>query len=165
MAHHPLPSKLRLVREPDTRSFYIEFRRPHAEDFGWPGLALRFLISLVAIGFSQYIVSGFNIDGWGALLFGAAMLGIINAFIKPIVSIISCPLTVLTLGFFALVINAAMLGLTAWVAGWFDLAFNVDGFIAAFLGALVISLVSTPLGWWAERSILRPMTYDREGRW
>jgi putative membrane protein len=149
------------VREPQTRSFYIEFRSPQAEDFGWPGLVIRFLISLVAIGFSQYIVSGFNIDGWGALIFGAAILGVINAFIKPFVSIISCPLTILTLGFFALVINAAMLGLTAWIAGLFDLDFEVDGFIPAFLGALVISLVSVPLWWWAERSILRPLTYER----
>jgi putative membrane protein len=153
------------VREPGTRSFYIEFHSPRAEDFGWPGLVVRFFITVVAVWFSQYIVAGFNIDGWGALLFGAAVLGGINAFIKPVVSIISCPLTILTLGFFALVINAAMLGLTAWVAGWFDLEFNVDGFIAAFLGALVISLVSTPLGWWADRYILRPMRDAREPHW
>ena len=57
-----------------------------------------------------------------------------------------------------LIINAAMLGITAWVAGWFDLAFDVDGFIAALLGAIVISLVSTALSLWADEAILRPAT-------
>jgi putative membrane protein len=147
--------------DPPVRGFYVEFHSPRAEDFGWPGVVLRFLISLVAIGFSQYVVDGFNIDGWGALLFGAVILGLINAYIKPFVSIISCPLTIITLGFFALVINAAMLGLTSWLAGLVDLDFDVDGFVAAFLGALVISLVSVPLWWWAERAILRPLADGR----
>ena len=89
--------------------------------------------------------------------------GVINAFIKPIISFISCPLTILTLGFFALIINAAMLGLTAWIADWFDLAFEVDGFIAAFLGALVISIITTLLGWWTDDKILRPMQRERGG--
>jgi putative membrane protein len=56
---------------------------------------------------------------------------------------------------FTLIINTAMLGLTAWIAGWFDLAFDVDGFIAAFLGALVISIVSTVLSKWADTNMLR----------
>lgn len=141
--------------------YYVEFRRPGREDFGWPGLVLRFIISVIALWFAQYVVTGFNIDGWAALLFGAAIFGGINAFIKPAVSFISCPLTVLTLGFFALIINSAMLGLTAWIASWFDLEFNVDGFIAAFLGALVISIVTTLLGWWAEAKILRPALAER----
>ena len=144
-----------------SRAYYVEFRVPGREDFGWPGLVLRFIITAFALWFSQYIVSGFNIDGWAALLFGAFVLGLINAFIKPVISFISCPLTVLTLGFFALVINAAMLGLTAWIAGWFDLEFNVDGFIAALLGALVISIITTLLGWWAEAKILRPLQAER----
>ena len=91
-----------------------------------------------------------------ALIFGAVIFGTINAFLKPIVSMLSCALTCATLGLFALIINTLMLALTAWIAGLFDLAFEVDGFWAAFLGALVISLTSTILGTWADRAILRP---------
>ena len=89
----------------------------------------------------------------GALLLGAAIFGAINALIKPIVSLVAWPCACFTLGLFTLVINALMLGLTAWIAGFFDVAFEVDGFIAAFLGALVISLVSAPLSWWGRRVI------------
>jgi putative membrane protein len=72
---------------------------------------------------------------------------------------------VITLGLFTLIINTAMLGLTAWIAGKFDLAFHVDGFIAAFLGALVISLVSTLLSRWATSSILRPASHRGDDIW
>lgn len=148
-----------------TRVYYVEFRRPPADEFGWPGLLARFVISAAALWFSQWIIRGFNIDGWAALLIGSAIFGLINAFIKPVISFISCPLTILTLGFFALIINAAMLALTAWVAGWFDLAFDVDGFWAAFLGALVISLTTTILSWWVDRYVLRPVAVERSGAW
>ena len=84
------------------------------------------------------------------------LFGLINALIRPVVAMFSCLLTFLTLGLFTLIINTAMLGLTAWIAGKFDLAFRVDGFIAAFLGALVISLVSMILTKWATANILRP---------
>jgi len=103
---------------------------------------------------AQWLVTGFDIDGLGPLLFGAIIFGIVNAFIRPVVVFVTCLLTIVTFGLFLLIVNTLMLALTAWIAGWFDLAFQVDGFIAAFLGALVISLVSTVLGLWANRSIL-----------
>ena len=136
--------------------FYVRWKGPGAEDFGLLGLAVRFVINVAALWFSQLIIRGFDIDSLPALIFGAAIFGTINAFLKPIVSMLSCVLTCATLGFFALIINMLMLALTAWVAGLFDLAFEVDGFWAAFLGALVISLTSTLLGTWTDRSILRP---------
>ena len=77
------------------------------------------------------------------LLIVAAILGAVSAWIKPVLQILSIPFIIVTLGLFLLVINAAMLGLTAWVAGWFDLGFHVDGFWAAIWGSIVISLV----GW------------------
>jgi putative membrane protein len=89
----------------------------------------------------------------------------VNAFIRPVIAIVSCPLTVLTLALFTLIINALMLGITAWVAGLFDLDFHVDGFVAAFLGALVISIVSTLLTWWAKRNVLEPIEVERRGEW
>jgi putative membrane protein len=149
----------------DGRFIYIEWRGPRPGDFGWPGLAVRFVVNVAALWFSQLIIRGFDIDGWAALLFGAAIFGAVNAVIRPVVALISCPLTVLTLGLFTLVVNAAMLGLTAWIAGLFDLSFEVDGFLAALLGALVISLVSTTLSWWTKRNVLEPMERHRLERW
>ena len=134
--------------------FYWEWRRPQPEDFGLLGLALRFAINVAALWFSQLIITGFDVEDAPALIFGAVIFGVINAFIKPVVKMFSCLLTILTLGLFTLIINTAMLGLTAWIAGQLDLDFKVDGFIAAFLGALVISIVSTILSAWAGENIL-----------
>ena len=145
--------------------FYVHWRGPETEDFGALGLAVRFVINVAALWFSQLIIRGFDIDSVPALIFGAVIFGTINAFLKPIVSMLSCALTCATLGFFALIVNTLMLALTAWVAGWFDLAFEVDGFWAAFLGALVISLASTILGTWADRNILRPARSDALDEW
>ncbi len=144
--------------------FFVQLGSDRQEDFGFPGLAVRFLVNVAALWFAQWIIGGFDIEGLAALLFGAVIFGLINAFLKPVVALLSCPLTILTLGLFTLVVNALMLALTAWIAGWFDLAFDVDGVIAALLGALVISLVSTIVSAWATRNVLRPMQRDRE-RW
>ena len=77
---------------------------------------------------------------------GASIIfGLVNTMIKPFVRILGLPLTCLTLGLFALVINAAMLLLTAWIAGLFDLAVQIDGFLSAFLGALLVGFVSAVL--------------------
>ena len=134
--------------------YYWEWRRPQPEDFGLLGLALRFAINVAALWFSQLVVTGFDVEDAPALIFGAVIFGVINAIIKPVVKMFSCLLTILTLGLFTLIINTAMLGLTAWIAGQLDLDFKVDGFIAAFLGALVISIVSTILSAWAGENIL-----------
>jgi putative membrane protein len=143
-------------RDSDDRFFYFEWRGPDRREFGLAGLAVRFVINVVALWFSQWIIRGFDINGWGALLVGALIFGAVNAVIRPVVAFVSCPLTIITLGLFTLIINTAMLGLTAWIAGWFDLSFEVDGFIAAFLGALVISVVSTILSKWADTNVLQP---------
>ena len=140
----------------DRNFFYWEWRPPRSEDFGVLGLLVRFLVNVAALWFAQLIIRGFSIDSAGALIFGAIIFGVVNALIRPIVAMFSCLLTVLTLGLFTLIINTMMLGLTAWIAGKFDLAFHVDGFIAAFLGALVISIVSTILSRWATENVLRP---------
>ena len=152
-------------RDPDNRFFYLEWRRPNANDFGWPGLVVRFVVNIAALWFSQWIIRGFDIDSGWALILGALIFGAVNAAISPVVAIISYPLTVVTLGLFTLVINTAMLGLTAWIAGLFELEFHVDGFIAAFLGALVISIVSTILSKWADANGLRPIDRERSERW
>lgn len=144
------------------RAFYFEFGSPKRDDLGAPALIVRFLVNVAALWFSQLIIPGFDVHGAGALIFGALIFGLINAFIKPVISILSCPLTLLTLGLFTLVVNAAMLGLTAWVAGLFDLRFEIEGFWAAVFGALVISIVSTLLSRWADRSVLEAWRGDRD---
>jgi putative membrane protein len=149
----------------DDRFFYFEWRTPNGRDLDVPSLVVRFLVNIAALWFSQWIIRGFDIEGAGALIFGAIIFGLVNAFIRPVVAIVSCPLTILTLGLFTLIINTIMLGLTAWIAGLFDLEFQVDGFVAAFLGALVISIASTLLSWWARRNVLEPIERERRGRW
>ena len=101
------------------------------EDYGWAGIAVRFLVNVAALWLAQQLIRGFDIDGAGALVFGALIFGVLNAVLRPVIALVSLPVTCLTLGAFTLIINTLMLALTAWVAGWFDLAFDVDGFIAA----------------------------------
>jgi putative membrane protein len=100
-------------------------------------LLLKLVALAVAIAIATSLVSGIDVSGGAATyLWVAFLLALVNIFIGPIVRLISLPLTILTLGLFALVINAALLGLTAWLSS--DL--SIDGFWAAFLAALIISI-------------------------
>ena len=85
-------------------------------------------------------------DKWLELLAVALILGLVSTFVEPVVKLLSLPFIILTLGFLLLVINAAMLLFTAWLAGIVDLGFHVDGFWTAVFGGLVISLVSWIVG-------------------
>lgn len=105
-------------------------------------LALRFLVNLAGLWLASKIVPGIHIDDVPSLLAGTAIFAIVNVLLKPLAAMVSCCLIVFTFGFFVLVINALLLVLTAWIAERLDLAFRVDGFWAAFFGALVISVVS-----------------------
>lgn len=102
-------------------------------------LALRFVVSAIGILLADQWVRGVSVGDWQALLVATAIFTIVHSFVRPVVFWLSCPLQVLTLGLFTLLINAAMLALTAWAAGQLDVDFSVDGFWAAFLGALLIS--------------------------
>ncbi len=144
----------------DRGFFYAEFRRPEPKDFGLAGVAVRFLVTVAAMWIAQWVVGGFDIDSIPGLVVGAVIFGLLNAFVKPVLTFVSCALTVLTLGLFLLIINTIMLALTAWIAGWFGLEFHVDGFWAAFFGAFIISIVSTALTWWADRNVLAPLKRD-----
>jgi putative membrane protein len=80
--------------------------------------------------------------GWMPLLGVAFVFGLVNAFIRPVAKILTFPIVILTLGLFLLVINGFMLWLTSALSDALDLGFHVQGFMAAFLGALVVSIVS-----------------------
>jgi putative membrane protein len=99
------------------------------------GLVVRWIVSAVALALTDAIVPGIRLHGVGALLVGAAMIGIINAVVRPVVLLLTLPLSVLTLGLFVLVVNAAMLALASAVVP----GFVVDGFWAALFGWLVLS--------------------------
>ncbi len=105
---------------------------------------VRLIINAIALVVAAWAISGIHFDGnFPALLIIALVFGVVNAIIKPIVSLLTCPLVALTLGLFTLVINALMLWFTGWLAGILGLSsFKVDGFLPAFLGAIVISIVS-----------------------
>jgi putative membrane protein len=107
---------------------------------------IRFLATAAALYVATRIVPGITHTGSALALFGvAAVFGVVNTIIAPIVKLLALPFIILSLGLLLLVINALMLGLTSWVAGQLALGFHVDGFVAAFLGSLVISIVSAVL--------------------
>jgi putative membrane protein len=104
---------------------------------------IRVLINAVALWVASQFVSGIHHEGgWTTLLLVAVVFGLLNAVIRPILALLSCPLQILTLGLFTLVLNAGMLLLTGAVSRGLGLDFFVDGFAPAFWGGLIISLVS-----------------------
>lgn len=107
------------------------------------GLLIRWLINAIALYVTVSVMPGMHFTGspWN-LLAVAAIFGIVNAVIRPILTVLTCPLVVATLGLFIFVINALMLQLTAWISERWGLGFSVDGFWAALLGGLVMGLVS-----------------------
>jgi putative membrane protein len=106
-------------------------------------LIVRLLINAVALYVATRIVPGLTFDGqWTTLAVVALIFGVVNAFVRPLLEVLTCPLIILTLGLFTFVINALMLLLTGVIADQLNLGFHVSGFIAALLGALVISFIS-----------------------
>ncbi len=106
-------------------------------------LLLRWLINGVALYLAAELVPGIETEGgWQVLLLMALIFGLVNALVRPILRFLTCPLIMLTLGLFTLVINALMLQLASWLGRQLDLGFYVENFWAAILGALVISVVS-----------------------
>ena len=110
---------------------------------GRPGFIIRLLVTAFALWAASAIVPGIEIQGVWTLLIAALLFGLVNAFIRPLIVLLTLPLTIVTLGLFLLVINAAMLGL---VAAMLD-NFHISGFFSAVLGSLVVSLI----GWAVSR--------------
>ena len=99
------------------------------------GLVVRWLVSAVALYLTSLIVRGIEIDSVAALIFAAATIGILNAFVRPAVLLLTLPLNLLTLGLFTLVVNAWML----WLASKVVVGFSVHGFWSALGGWLLMS--------------------------
>lgn len=108
------------------------------------GFILRMLISMLGLFLASAVVPGVTVSGVGTFILAALLLGIVNAFVRPIALIVTLPITLLTLGLFLLVVNAAMVGL---VAAMLD-NFAISGFWAALFGSLVISITSAVASWY-----------------
>jgi putative membrane protein len=107
---------------------------------------LRLVINAAALWVAVQIVPGITYSGDWAPFFGVALVfGLVNAFIRPIVKLLTLPIIFLTLGLFALVVNGMMLSLTGYLSSKLGMHFQVDGCWTAILGALVVSIVSAVL--------------------
>jgi putative membrane protein len=113
-------------------------------------LALRWLLLSFAVWVAAELVTGIRYEGWQSILAVALILGLLNLYVRPLFTLLTLPLTILTLGLFLLVLNALFLGLASWIAGWFDIDFHVDDFWAALLGAIVISIVGLVVGFFVN---------------
>lgn len=100
-------------------------------------LAVRWLLNAGALYLTTLIVSGIVVEGTGALLLAALVIGLLNAVLKPVLVILTLPITILSLGLFYLVLNGILFALAAVLTP----GFSVAGFWAAFLGALVMSVL------------------------
>lgn len=106
----------------------------------------RLLINAAALWVATRVVTGISYTGDWPLLFAVALVfGVLNVVVKPLLILFSLPFVIVTLGLFLLVLNAALLLLTSAISGTLGLGFHVDGFGAAFLGGLVVSIVSMAL--------------------
>ena len=104
------------------------------------GFVLRAVISALGLWIATRWVSGIRIDDAGTLILAGLLLGVVNAIIRPIAILLTLPITIVTLGFFLLVVNAAMVGLVAWILPGFHMN---GGFWSALLTALIVGIT----GW------------------
>ncbi|WFE22659.1 phage holin family protein [Solwaraspora sp. WMMD937] len=125
------------------------------------GFLIRLAVNAVALWITTLIVSGIDVTGDTAtsnaltLVIVALIFGLVNAVLKPVIKVVGCVFYLLTLGLFALVVNALLFLLTDWLAQQLDLPFVIDGFWPAFWGAIVMAVV----GWLI--SLVIPDKYDR----
>jgi putative membrane protein len=112
------------------------------------GILIRVVINAVALWVAALLIDGIDVTAEstggkiGTLLAVGAIFGLVNAVLKPLALLLSLPLLIVTLGLFALVVNALLFWLIAGISDWVGLEFEVDGFWSAFWGAIVVSVVS-----------------------
>ena len=101
-------------------------------------ILLRWVIYALIIVFVSWIIPGIEVDNFLSAMFVCVIMALINTFVKPLLQIITLPVTIFTFGLFTFVINALMLMLAGWIAPGFE----VEGFVSALLGSLLLSLLS-----------------------
>ncbi len=107
------------------------------------GFIIRMAVGALGLWLASRYVTGLKIDGNQTLIAAALLLGVANAVVRPIVVFLTFPITVVTLGLFLFAVNAGMLAGVAWLLD----GFSVEGFVAALLGALIVSLTSWVASW------------------
>jgi putative membrane protein len=112
-----------------------------------PQFLLTWLVTAVSLIVTAYIVPGFTVTSFGAALLASVVLGLVNAIVKPILVILTLPLTILTLGLFLFVVNA----ITIWLAGALTPGFTVTGLLPALLGSIVLTLVASGINFLVGR--------------
>ncbi len=108
------------------------------------GILIRTLIIMLGLALASAIVPGVDVLGTGTLILAALLLSVVNAIVRPIAFLLTLPLTIVTLGLFLFVLNAAMFGLVAAMMS----NFNVAGFWSALFGSLIVSATSTVASWY-----------------
>ena len=112
---------------------------------------LRFLFHVIAIAVALWVatlvVPGVQVSSWGVLALAALVLGLVNALVRPLLTLLTLPITILTLGLFYLVVNGVCFALAAFLVS----GFHIGGPLSAILGALVVSLVSWFIGLFGPR--------------
>ncbi len=104
---------------------------------------LRWIINALAVYLAVLFVPGINYQGgWLGIVWLALILGLLNAFLRPLLQLLTCPLILLTLGLFTLLINTLMFWWMSSIGQAFGIGITVDGFLPAFLGGLIVSVVS-----------------------
>ncbi|MDO8427370.1 MAG: phage holin family protein [Deltaproteobacteria bacterium] len=104
-------------------------------------IIMRIIILTAGIFLAAYLLPGINVNGYLPAIKAAALLGLLNAFIKPILIILTLPITLITLGLFTIVIN----GLLLWFVGHAVSGFEISGFFTAVIGSIIISILSIVL--------------------
>lgn len=104
-------------------------------------ILLYILISSIAVYFTAWLLPGISVEGYGTAIMVAIVLGLLNAFVKPFLQILSLPITILSLGLFLLVINTIIILLAGWIVG----GFHVGNFWWALLFSVIVSLVTSIL--------------------
>ena len=106
-----------------------------------PHFLLTWLLTAASLMITAQFVPGFKVDSFTAALIASVVLGLVNAFVKPILVVLTLPITFLTFGLFLFVVNA----ITIWFAGYITPGFDVNGFMPALIGSIVLTVVASVL--------------------
>jgi putative membrane protein len=106
-----------------------------------PNFLLTWLLAAVSLVITAYLVPGFVIKSFVAALIASVILGLVNAIVRPILVVLTLPITIVSLGLFLFIVNA----ITIWLAGYLTPGFDVNGFIPALIGSIVLTIVSSVL--------------------
>ena len=107
---------------------------------------LTWIVAAVSLVITANIVPGMAVVSFPAAMLAAVVIGLVNAVVKPIITLLTLPLSILTLGLFLFVVNAISLSLASWLAGAFNIGFAVNGFWPDLVGSIVLSFVSGLIG-------------------